>query len=184
MLGLCEFRLAACLSFAIAAAHGAIVIDTSKAAAPPQALPFPAGGKSLNGHTRPSTTAICCSMANRGSPLWRVSILALSRRALGRGNPQDEGRRHPHRLHLHFLDPPRGNRRSIRLVRPPRPPSFRSTGQQIWHVCLGASRTSGSRWGAQRRLTRLAHLEYVRRFYSEIGRQLAGHFWKDGGPIA
>jgi hypothetical protein len=29
-----------------------------------------------------------------------------------------------------------------------------------------------------------AYLKYVARFYGEIGRQLAGLFWKDGGPIA
>ena len=29
-----------------------------------------------------------------------------------------------------------------------------------------------------------AYLKYVARFYGEIGRQLKGLFWKDGGPIA
>ena len=27
------------------------------------------------------------------------------------------------------------------------------------------------------------YLKYVERFYGEIGRQLSGQFWKDGGPI-
>jgi hypothetical protein len=41
-------------------------------------------------------------------------------------------------------------------------------------------------WLLQQTKTRQSdpeYLKYVRRFYGEIGRQLAGLFWKDGGPI-
>ena len=49
----------------------------------------------------------------------------------------------------------------------------------------------GSQWGlaglathqAAIRQNDPAYLGYVRRFYGEIGRQLNGLFWKDGGPI-
>ena len=185
MLGLSEFRLAACLSFAIAAAHGAIVIDATKAAAPPQALPFATGGRSPDGHTLAINSRY---LLLDGKPWFPVmgefQYSRYPRRALGRRNPQDEGRRHPHRLHLHLLDSSRGNRGPVRLVRPPRPSPLRSTGRQTWNVCLGAVgpwdhgevRNGGfPDWLLQKSTPREndpAYLKYVRRFYGEIGRQL------------
>ena len=49
----------------------------------------------------------------------------------------------------------------------------RNGGFPDWVVRLGEVRANSA-----------AYLEHVKRFYGEIGRQLHGLFWKDGGPIA
>jgi beta-galactosidase len=196
MLGLSEFRLAACLSLAIAAAQGAIVVDATKAAAPPQALPFATGGKSPDGNVLAINSRYLLLDGKPWFPVmgefqysrypvqhWEEEILKMKAGGIQiistyifwihheeiEGQFDWTGRRDLHQF--------------VQLAA--------KHGMYVWARVgpwdHGEVRNGGlPDWLLQKTKPRQddpEYLKYVRRFYGEIGRQLAGLFWKDGGPI-
>ncbi len=84
-----------------------IVIQARVAAAPPQPLPFPAGGRSPDGHTLSVNDRYLMRDGEPWFPVmgeFQYSRYPESR--VGKRDPENEGGWDSNRLDLHFLDPP------------------------------------------------------------------------------
>jgi hypothetical protein len=177
-------------------AHGAVVVDASRAATPPQALPFAAGGRSPDGHVLAVNSRFLMLDGQPWFPVmgefqysrypaehWEEEILKMEAGGVRiistyvfwihheeiEGQFDWSGRRDLHRF--------------VELVR--------QHGMYAWVRVgpwdHGEVRNGGlPDWLVRKTNTRRndpQYLQYVKRFYGEIGRQLAGLFWKDGGPV-
>jgi len=189
-------RLMASFAVTFAIAQGAIVVDASKATAPPQPLPFAAGGKSPDGHLLAINSRYLLLDGKPWFPVmgefqysrypaehWEEEILKMKAGGVRiistyifwihheeiEGQFDWSGRRDLHRF--------------VALAG--------KHGMYVWARVgpwdHGEVRNGGlPDWVLQKSKTRQndpAYLNYVKRFYGEIGKQLGGLFWKDGGPI-
>jgi beta-galactosidase len=197
MTGLSALRLTVGLTFAMAAAPGAILVDASKAAAPPQALPFAAGGRSPNGNVLAVNSRYLSLDGKPWFPVmgefqysrypaehWEEEILKMKAGGVNivstyifwihheeiEGQLDWSGRRDLRRFVE--LAGKHGLYVWVRIG-PWDHGEVRNGGLPDWLLRKTATRESNAEY-----------LRYVQRFYDQIGRQLAGLFWKDGGPIA
>ena len=190
------FRLLAGLAAALVVAQAAVVVDASKAAAPPQALPFAAGGRSPDGHVLAVNSRYLVLDGKPWFPVmgefqyarypaenWEQEILKMKAGGVRiistyifwihheecEGQFDWSGRRDLHRFAE--LAGKHGMFVWVR-VGPWDHGEVRNGGLPDWLVQKTKTRENDA-----------TYLKYVQRFYGEIGRQLTGLFWKDGGPI-
>jgi beta-galactosidase len=196
MNALAAVRSMAALAIPFAIAHGVVVVDASRAAAPPQPLSFATGGRSPDGHVLAVNSRYMMLDGKPWFPVmgefqysrypeenWEQEILKMKAggvRILStyifwihheeiEGQFDWSGRRDLHRF--------------IALAG--------KHGMYVWARVgpwdHGEVRNGGlPDWLLRKAKTREddpEYLRYVQRFYGEIGRQLTGLFWKDGGPI-
>ena len=156
------------------------------------------GGANPRGDTIAFTTA---SLTWNGAPglgiLGGNPLRAAPAAVVARGATENEGLRHRHRLHVCLLDRSRGNRGAsywsgdrdlrgfVETCARERLPVIVRAGP----FCHGAdakrrpARAPAVRQAFSGALNYLLYLAYVKRLYGEIGRQLEGLYFKDGGPI-
>jgi hypothetical protein len=190
-------RLIVVLAASLPIVHGAVVVDASKAAIPPQPLPFATGGRSPNGHVLALNNRYLLLDGKPWFPVmgefqysrfpsehWEEEILKMkaggvsivSTYVFWIHHEEIEGQ-------FDWLER-RDLRRFVELAG--------KHGMYVWVRVgpwdHGEVRNGGlPDWVIQKTKTRQndpQYLKYVQRFYGEIGRQLTGLFWKDGGPIA
>jgi hypothetical protein len=190
--------LIAALASSFPILHGAVVaVDASKPANPPQALPFATGGRSPSGHVLALNNRYLSLDGKPWFPVmgefqysrypaehWEEELLKMKAGGVSivstyifwihheeiEGQFDWSGRRDLHRF--------------VELAG--------KHGLYVWARIgpwdHGEVRNGGlPDWVLQKTKTRQndpEYLKYVQRFYGEIGRQLKGLFWKDGGPIA
>ena len=179
-----------------AEATPAVVIDAREHVSPPQRLPFAAGGQSLDGHILSVNNRYLLRDGKPWFPVmgefhysrypeayWEEEILRMKANGIQvistyifwihheeiEGQFDWSGQRNLRR----FVDlcAKHGMYVWIR-VGPWDHGEVRNGGLPDWLLTKSAIRQNDP-----------AYLGYVRRFYGEIGRQLNGLFWKDGGPI-
>jgi beta-galactosidase len=173
-----------------------LAVDASKPALPPQPLPFPAGGQSPDGHALSINSRYLSLDGKPWFPVmgefhysrypaedWEEEILKMkaggirivSTYVFWIHHEEEEGR--------FDWSGQRNLRRFVEIAR--------KHGLYFWvrvgPWAHGEARNGGlPDWILRKgpvRQNNAAYLEAVRRFYGEIGRQLKGLFWKDGGPI-
>ncbi len=197
MTGLSQFRLTLSVAFALSAAQGAIVVDASKAVAPPQALPFATGGRSPDGHVLSVNNRYMLLDGKPWFPVmgefqysrypaehWEEELLKMKAGGIRIVSTYIFWIHHEEIEGQFDWSGRRSLRRFVELAD--------KHGLYVWARVgpwdHGEVRNGGlPDWVLQKSKTREddpAYLKYVQRFYGEIGRQLAGLFWKDGGPIA
>ncbi len=189
-------RLPASLALALAVAHGAVVIDASKVAAAPTPLSFATGGRSPDGHVLAVNSRYLTLDGKPWFPImgefqysrypaadWEREILKMKAGGVQivstyvfwihheeiEGQFDWSGQRDLHR----FVE--LAGRHGMYVwarVGPWDHGEVRNGGLPDWVLSKTAARSNDP-----------AYLRYVERFYGEIGRQLKGLFWKDGGPI-
>jgi beta-galactosidase len=201
-LNIMRFRhlllIPAVLGLALAHAHAAeIAIDASKPAAPPQPLPFATGGRSPDGHVLAINSRYLLRDGQPWFPVmgefqysrypaseWEQEILKMKAGGVTIVSTYVFWIHHEE-IEGHFdWSGQRDLRRFVELAG--------RHGMLVWVRVgpwdHGEVRNGGlPDWLLQRCATRESnpvYLKYVARFYGEIGRQLKGLFWKDGGPIA
>lgn len=189
-------RLLAGLAVALAAAQAAVIVDASKAAAPPGALPFATGGRSADGHVLAVNSRYLLLDGKPWFPVmgefqytrypaenWEEEILKMKAGGVRiistyifwihheeiEGQFDWSGRRDLR--HFVELAAMHGMYVWVR-VGPWDHGEVRNGGLPDWLLRNTKIRQNDA-----------AYLKYVRRFYGEIGRQLQGLFWKDDGPI-
>lgn len=180
----------------LALAQGAVVVDASKPAAPAQPLPFAAGGASPDGHVLTINSRYLSMDGKPWFPVmgefqysrypaseWEQEILKMKAGGVRiistyvfwihheeiEGQFDWSGRRDLHR----FVELA-GKHGMLVWVRigPWDHGEVRNGGLPDWVLQKTKPRQNDP-----------AYLKYVARFYGEIGQQLKGLFWKDGGPI-
>src|ERR1017187_10523156 len=190
------FRLLAGLAAALLVAQAGVVVDASKAPAPPQALPFAAGGRSPDGRVLAVNSRYLLLDGKPWFPVmgefqytrypaenWEQEILKMKAGGVRivstyifwihheeiEGQFDWSGRRDLHR----FVELA-GKHGMFVWVRvgPWDHGEVRNGGLPDWLLRKTKTRENDA-----------AYLRYVQRFYGEIGRQLKGLFWKAGGPI-
>lgn len=191
-----QFRLAACLAIAISAARGAVVVDASKAATPPHALPFATGGKSPDGRVLALNSRYMLLDGKPWFPVmgefqysrypaehWEEEILKMKAGGVRiistyifwihheeiEGQFDWAGRRDLHR----FVQLAGKHCMYVwARIGPWDHGEVRNGGLPDWLLAKTLARQNNPKY-----------LKYVQRFYNEISRQVARLFWKDGGPI-
>jgi hypothetical protein len=184
------------LAVALAAAHSAIVVDASKAAAPPQALAFAAGGRSPDGHSIEINSRYLLLDGKPWFPVmgefqysrypaenWEPEILKMKAGGVGIVSTYVFWIHHEEIEGQFDWSGRRDLRHFVELAG--------KHGMYVWVRVgpwdHGEVRNGGlPDWLLQKTKTRqndAAYLRYVERFYGQIGKQLQGLYWKDGGPI-
>jgi beta-galactosidase len=189
-------RLPASLLFPLALAHAAVIVDASKVAAPPEPLPFAAGGRSPDGHVLAINSRYLLLDGKPWFPVmgefqysrypasdWEREILKMKAGGIRivstyvfwihheefEGQFDWSGRRDLR----HFVELAGKHGMYVwARVGPWDHGEVRNGGLPDWVLRKSATRQDDP-----------PYLKYVRRFFGEIGRQLNGLFWKDGGPI-
>jgi len=180
----------------LASAYGAIVVDASRAAAPPPPLPFAAGGRSPDGHVLAVNSRYLMLDGKPWFPVmgefqysrypaehWEEEILKMKAGGLRIISTYIFWIHHEEIEGQFDWSGRRGLRRFVQLaakhgmyvwvrIGPWDHGEVRNGGLPDWVLQTSKSRSNDPQY-----------LKYVARFYGEIGRQLAGLFWKDGGPI-
>ena len=189
-------RLIAVLVVPLAIAPGAVVVDASKAPPAPQALPFAAGGRSPDGHVLAVNNRYLLLDGKPWFPVmgefqysrypaerWEQEILKMKAGGVRIISTYVFWIHHEEIEGQFDWSGRRDLRRFIQLAG--------KHGMYVWARVgpwdHGEVRNGGlPDWLLQKTKTRQNdpdYLRYVKRFYGEIGHQLAGLFWKDGGPI-
>lgn len=189
-------RLLTSFAVALAAAHAGVIIDASKAAAHPQALPFAAGGRSPDGRVLAINSRYLVLDGKPWFPVmgefqysrypaenWEQEILKMKAGGVGivstyifwihheeiEGQFDWSGRRDLR----HFVELAGKHGMFVwARVGPWDHGEVRNGGLPDWLPANSKTRQNDP-----------SYLKYVRRFYGEIGQQLKGLYWKDGGPI-
>ena len=189
-------RLPASLLFVLALAHAAVIVDAGKVAAPPEPLPFAAGGRSPAGHVLAVNSRYLSldgkpwfpvmgefQYSRYPAPDWEREILKMKAGGvrivstyvfwIHHEEIEDQFDWSGQRDLRHFVE--LAGRHGVYVwvrVGPWAHGEVRNGGLPDWLLRKSATRQNDP-----------AYLKYVRRFYGQIGRQLDGLFWKDGGPI-
>ena len=190
------FRILAGLTLVIAAAYAAVVVDASKAAAPPEALPFAAGGRSPDGHVLAINSRFLLLDGKPWFPVmgefqytrypaenWEPEILKMKAGGVSIISTYVFWIHHEEIEGQFDWSARRDLRRFVELAG--------RHGMYVWVRVgpwdHGEVRNGGlPDWLLQKTHTRqndAPYLKYVARFYGEIGKQVKGLYWKDGGPI-
>jgi beta-galactosidase len=173
-----------------------IVIQARVAAAQPQSLLFPAGGRSPDGHTLSVNTRYLLRDGQPWFPVmgefhysrypesqWEKEILKMKAGGIQIVSTYIFWIHHEEIEGQFDWSGQRNLRHFVELCR--------QHGLFVW-IRLGPwdhgeVRNGGlPDWLIQKTATRASnpvYLDYVRRFYGEISKQVQGLFWKDGGPI-
>ena len=208
-----KFKSGIGLSFALLAASGtafcaaapaatqkkgarSVVIDARKAPAPPVPLGFPVGGSSPDGHVLGANSRYLTLDGKPWFPVmgefhftrfseahWEEEILKMKAGGVGIISTYVFWIHHEEIEGRFEWSGRRDLRRFVELCA--------KHGLYVWirvgPWAHGESRNGGfPDWLMQKRSTREndpEYLSHVRRFYGEIGQQVKGLFWKDGGPI-
>lgn len=186
----------AMLLSALALAHDAMVVDASKVAAPPQPLPFAAGGRSPDGHVLAINNRYLLLDGKPWFPVmgefqysrypaadWEAELLKMQAGGIRIVSTYVFWIHHEEVEGQFDWSGQRDLRRFVELAG--------KHGLYVWARIgpwdHGEVRNGGlPDWILQKSAVRQndpAYLKSVQRFYGEIGRQLKGLFWKDGGPI-
>lgn len=187
----------AALAASFSIAHGAVlVVDASKAPAPPRDLPFPTGGRTPDGRVLALNNRYLSLDGKPWFPVmgefqysrfpaehWEEEILKMNAGGVGIVSTYIFWIHHEEIEGTFDWSGRRDLRRFVELAR--------KHGMYVWVRVgpwdHGEVRNGGlPDWLLRKTATRESnpeYLRYVQRFYDEIGRQLAGLFWKDGGPI-
>ncbi len=173
-----------------------LVIDASKTPAPPAPLDFSVGGSSPDGHVLGANTHYLTLDGKPWFPVmgefhytrfseahWEEEILKMKAGGVGIISTYVFWIHHEEIEGKFEWKGQRDLRRFVGLCA--------KHGLYVWirvgPWAHGESRNGGfPDWLIQKQATRQndpGYLRYVRRFYGEIGRQVKGLFWKDGGPI-
>ncbi len=173
-----------------------VVIQARTAAAPPQALPFPAGGRSPDGHTLSVNDRYLMRDGKPWFPVmgefhysrypesqWEKEILKMKAGGIQIVSTYIFWIHHEEIEGQFDWSGQRDLRRFVELCG--------RHGMYVWIRVgpwdHGEARNGGlPDWLIQKTATREnnpVYLGYVRRFYGEISKQVQGLFWKDGGPI-
>jgi hypothetical protein len=192
----CGFRLFVCWLFGLAFAHAAVVIDASKVPAPPAPLSFDAGGRSPQGQVlainsryllldgKPWFPVMGEYQYSRSSPVdWERELLKMKAGGIQIVSTYLFWIHHEEIEGRFDWSGQRDLRRFVELAD--------KHGMYVWVRVgpwdHGEVRNGGfPDWLLRKTAPRgndPAYLNYVQRYYGEIGRQLKGLFWKDGGPI-
>lgn len=179
------------------AAGAALTIDASVAPKAPEPLPFVVGGKSPSGHTFSGNTRYLSLDGQPWFPVmgefhysrypaaeWETEILKMKAGGITVVSTYVFWIHHEETEGKFDWSGQRDLRQFVSLcakhglyawvrIGPWDHGEARNGGFPDWVVKLGQVRTNSP-----------AYLERVKLFYGEIGRQLKGLFWKDGGPIA
>ena len=189
------FRLIAALAIPLAA-PGGILVDASKPAPHPQALPFAIGGRTLAGRTLAVNSRYLMLDGKPWFPVmgefqysrypsenWEREILKMKAGGVSiistyifwihheeiEGQFDWSGRRDLR----HFVELAAKHGMYVwARIGPWDHGEVRNGGLPDWVLSKSKARSNDA-----------AYLKYVQRFYGEIGHQLSGLFWKDGGPI-
>ena len=189
-------RFLVAFTVALATVNPAVVVDASKAAAPPEALPFATGGRSPDGHVLAVNSRYLMLDGKPWFPVmgefqftrypaenWEQEILKMKAGGIRilstyvfwihheeiEGQFDWSGRRDLR----HFVELAGKHGMYVwARVGPWDHGEVRNGGMPDWLLQKAKARENDP-----------AYLKYVERFYGEIGHQLAGLFWKDGGPI-
>lgn len=177
-------------------AYGAVVVDASKAANPPQPLPFATGGRSPDGHVLALNNRYLMLDGKAWFPVmgefqysrypaerWEEEILKMKAGGVGIISTYIFWIHHEEvagkfdwsdRRDLHHFVELAGKHGMYVWVRvgPWDHGEVRNGGLPDWVLQKSKARENDPEY-----------LKYVARFYRQIGKQLAGLFWKDGGPI-
>lgn len=177
-------------------ASGAVVIDARKAAAPPEPLGFEVGGRSPDGRVLGANSRYLTLDGKPWFPVmgefhftrfseahWEEEILKIKAGGVGVISTYVFWIHHEEIEGRFEWRGRRDLRRFVELCA--------KHGLYVWirvgPWAHGESRNGGfPDWLMQKRSTRQndpEYLSYVKRFYGEIGQQVRGLFWKDGGPI-
>jgi len=173
-----------------------VVIQARVAASQPQPLPFPVGGKSLDGHTLSANDRYLMRDGEPWFPVmgefqysrypesqWEKEILKMKAGGIQIVSTYIFWIHHEEIEGQFDWSGERDLRRFVELC-----------GRHAMYVWIrvgpwdhGEARNGGlPDWLIQKTATREnnpVYLEYVRRFYGEISKQVQGLFWKDGGPV-
>jgi beta-galactosidase len=173
-----------------------VVIDARKATAPPVPLDFPVGGSSPDGHALGANSRYLTLDGKPWFPVmgefhftrfseahWEEEILKMKAGGVGIISTYVFWIHHEEIEGRFEWSGRRDLRRFVELCA--------KHGLYVWirvgPWAHGESRNGGfPDWLMDKRSTRQndpEYLSYVRRFYGEIGQQVKGLFWKDGGPI-
>ena len=194
------FRFASSLPAGVfllsALAHGQVVVDASMTAPPPEPLPFSAGGRSPDGHLLTINSRYLSLDGKPWFPVmgefqyarypaadWEQEILKmkaggvriLSTYIFWIHHEEREGRFDwaDRRDLRHFVELAGKHGMYVwARVGPWDHGEVRNGGLPDWVLRKSAVRQNDP-----------AYLKSVQRFYAEIGRQLKGLFWQDGGPV-
>jgi beta-galactosidase len=189
-------RLLAAVAVALVAAPAAVIVDASKAAAPPVALPFSTGGRSPDGHVLAVNSRYLLLDGKPWFPVmgefqytrypaenWEQEILKMKAGGVRIVSTYIFWIHHEEIEGQFDWSGRRDLRHFVELAG--------KHGMYVWARVgpwdHGEVRNGGlPDWllrNTKIRQNDAAYLKYVQRFYGEIGRQLKGLFWKDGGPI-
>ena len=173
-----------------------IVIDASKPPSPPEALPFATGGRSPDGHVLSVNNRYLTLDGTAWFPVmgefhfarysensWEEEILKMKAGGIRIISTYVFWIHHEELEGRFDWSGQRNLRRFVELCA--------KHGMYVWvrvgPWAHGECRNGGlPDWLVQSCPTRqndATYLGHVRRYYGEIGRQLKGLFWKDGGPI-
>ena len=189
-------RLLTFFAVALAAAQAAVVVDASKPAAPPETLPFATGGRSPDGHALAVNNRYLLLDGKPWFPVmgefqytryaaehWEPELLKMKAGGVGIVSTYVFWIHHEEIEGQFDWSGRRDLRRFVELAG--------KHGLYVW-VRVGPWDHGEVRNGGlpdwllrnpKIRQNDAAYLQSVQRFYGEIGRQLKGLFWKDGGPI-
>ena len=197
MIRVCLLRLTLFTGLSLAPAQAQIVVDASKVAAPPAPLNFETGGKSPSGRTiainsrylsldgKPWFPVMGEFHYSRVAPEnWERELLKMKAGGITIVSSYVFWIHHEEIEGQFDWSGRRDLRRFVELagrcglyvwvrVGPWDHGEVRNGGLPDWVLAKSKTRQNDP-----------AYLQYVARFYGEIGRQLKGLFWKDGGPIA
>jgi hypothetical protein len=184
------------LTLPLAAAQGTVVVDASKTAARPQALPFAIGGRTPSGRVLAVNNRYLTLDGKPWFPVmgefqysrcpaenWEPEILKMKAGGVSIVSTYVFWIHHEEIEGRFDWSGRRDLRRFVALAA--------KHGMYVW-VRVGPWDHGEVRNGglpdwvlakSQVRQNDPSYLKYVQRFYGEIGSQLAGLFWKDGGPI-
>ncbi len=185
-----------CLAVTFALAHAAITVDASKPGASPESLLFAAGGRSPDGHALAINSRYLLLDGKPWFPVmgefhysrypasgWEQELLKMKAGGIGIVSTYVFWIHHEEMEGQFDWSGQRDLRRFVELAG--------RNGLMVWVRVgpwdHGEVRNGGlPDWLLQQCATRQndpTYLEYVARFYGEIGRQLKGLFWQDGGPV-
>jgi hypothetical protein len=178
------------------ALDAAVIVDASKPASPPAPLPFEAGGRSPQGHVLSVNSRYLSLDHKPWFPVmgefqysrypaadWERELLKMKAGGIQIVSTYIFWIHHEEIEGQFDWSGRRDLRRFVELAA--------KSGLYVWARVgpwdHGEVRNGGlPDWVLEKSAPRQndpAYLKYVRRFYGEIGRQLKGLFWKDGGPI-
>ncbi len=174
-----------------------VMIDASQPPSPPAPLPFPMGGRSPSGHVLSANSRYLTLDGKPWFPVmgefhfsrypadeWEQEILKMKAGGLNIVSTYIFWIHHQEIEDQFDWSGRRDLRRFVQLCA--------ANGMYVWirvgPWAHGEARNGGfPDWLLDKAAVRRndpAYLRYVARFYGEIGKQVKGLFWKDGGPIA